>query len=454
MTAYTKLVRAGSAAVVFAIACAGSLAACSSDSFDSTPNGTGGADQDGGGGAAGNASGGASGSGGLAGAETGGTAGQGGAAGTKGSADNGTTCGDGSECKSGFCVDSVCCDGACDKDCESCAVTGSEGTCTPFDKGTDPDAECLGSAQAGDTCAGSCDGASACEFPGATTSCGNPVCTGSQSTGFACDGTGECKMATADCAPYMCGASACKTSCTGDTDCVSGNYCSAGKCVTKKANGQACNGNNQCSSSNCVSGTCCNVSSCGSPFSCSDGTCKCGGSVCAAGDSCVLWYKDADGDKFGDPNPNLSIYGCATKPPPGYAANNADCYDANANAHPGQTGFFPDHRGDLSFDYDCDGKVTKKIPKVDINACRDCGTFIPGTCWNCGNGPIPGGLNTYGFGCNGNSNCSSSGPATGFASDVACGTAAKLSKCGPDSTTSCSFGKLTEDPLLTKQTCR
>lgn len=38
-----------------------------------------------------------------------------------------------------------------------------------------------------------------------------------------------------------------------------------------------------------------------------------------------------------------------------------DCYDINGNAHPGQTTYFPTNRGDGSFDYDCDGQVTKLI---------------------------------------------------------------------------------------------
>ena len=34
-----------------------------------------------------------------------------------------------------------------------------------------------------------------------------------------------------------------------------------------------------------------------------------------------------------------------------------DCYDGNASAKPGQTGWFTVHRGDNSFDYDCSGKA-------------------------------------------------------------------------------------------------
>ena len=70
---------------------------------------------------------------------------------------DGEGCGRDDECASGLCIDGVCCSGACDGTCESCAVAGSEGTCTPFGPGTDPDDECV------DPLA--CDGASACEEP-------------------------------------------------------------------------------------------------------------------------------------------------------------------------------------------------------------------------------------------------------------------------------------------------
>lgn len=41
-----------------------------------------------------------------------------------------------------------------------------------------------------------------------------------------------------------------------------------------------------------------------------------------------------------------------------FASNNTDCYDSNANAYPGQTTCYTSHRGDGSFDYDCDSSST------------------------------------------------------------------------------------------------
>ena len=42
------------------------------------------------------------------------------------------------------------------------------------------------------------------------------------------------------------------------------------------------------------------------------------------------------------------------------ATTTPDCYDSNANARPNQTAYFTVHRGDGSFDYNCNGTVEKK----------------------------------------------------------------------------------------------
>jgi len=83
-----------------------------------------------------------------------------------------------------------------------------------------------------------------------------------------------------------------------------------------------------------------------------------GGGGCNLGDSPPLQcWQDVDGDGYGGPTPHASCVsaGC----PGGHVTNNSDCYDANANARPGQTGCFTTHRGDGSFDYDCSGGPTK-----------------------------------------------------------------------------------------------
>lgn len=64
----------------------------------------------------------------------------------------------------------------------------------------------------------------------------------------------------------------------------------------------------------------------------------------------TTFFADADGDKFGDAQTTTKA--CAK--PPGYVENSDDCYDDNASAKPGQTGWFKVDRGDGSYDYDCD----------------------------------------------------------------------------------------------------
>ncbi len=55
--------------------------------------------------------------------------------------------------ESSFCTDGVCCGAACDGVCESCAVSASEGKCTAYALGDDPEMECGADA---------CGGISAC----------------------------------------------------------------------------------------------------------------------------------------------------------------------------------------------------------------------------------------------------------------------------------------------------
>ncbi len=57
---------------------------------------------------------------------------------------------------------------------------------------------------------------------------------------------------------------------------------------------------------------------------------------CSGGDSTsesMTWYKDADGDGYGDPNKSKKH--CLK--PQGYVSNNTDCDDSNGNVNPGQS---------------------------------------------------------------------------------------------------------------------
>jgi hypothetical protein len=62
-----------------------------------------------------------------------------------GGKDNGETCTGNIDCMSDNCVEGVCCDTACDGECESCLganTCGTDGTCAPVTAGTDPDGDC------------------------------------------------------------------------------------------------------------------------------------------------------------------------------------------------------------------------------------------------------------------------------------------------------------------------
>lgn len=146
----------------------------------------------------------------------------------------GATCATDNQCASGPCVDGYCCNSACTNRCQACDVDGSVGTCTnvvgaPHGGRT----ACAGD---GSLCAGSCDGtsATACAYPGSDVSCRTASCSNGTATRAAtCAGTGSCPAIQQDtCGVYVCGAAACKTGCTADSDCATGYLCSLGSCAS------------------------------------------------------------------------------------------------------------------------------------------------------------------------------------------------------------------------------
>lgn len=195
--------------------------------------------------------------------------------------DNGTACTAGTQCKSGKCIEGVCCGGlsasanSCPA-CQSCAVAGKAGTCQALPAGPAG----AGSCPVGDGVCGqqTCNGAGACVAANpAGTSCGTPSCVGEDKVqAQACNSGGACANAGAPTVcpgSFKCVAGACKTSCTLDTDCVSGKVCSGNQCVDpKKANGIACSAGDECVSGFCA-GTgntkvCCNSACTGACNSC------------------------------------------------------------------------------------------------------------------------------------------------------------------------------------------
>jgi len=140
-------------------------------------------------------------------------------------------CNNSSECPSGFCVEGVCCNSACNQRCFSCALLNTPGTCTQEPIGVDLKNEC-GPAL---TCLGTCGGSGECIGAGNGTMCARNRCTG-PSTGAGpayCSSPGaKCntdETVAFDCSPFVCEPAfgACRSTCTSSNDCAQGFICDA-----------------------------------------------------------------------------------------------------------------------------------------------------------------------------------------------------------------------------------
>ena len=140
----------------------------------------------------------------------------------------GQQCGGPSECDSGNCIEGVCCSSGVCGNCQSCNVAGLAGACHPvIADDMEPHGGCAPNPPCGFN--GKCDGNGACRNAAATTSCGTASCTGSTATAVGnCNGVGGCVQPPMSCAPFACGTTSCRTSCTGDGECASGFTCMVG----------------------------------------------------------------------------------------------------------------------------------------------------------------------------------------------------------------------------------
>ncbi|MDP3156201.1 MAG: kelch repeat-containing protein [Archangium sp.] len=147
-------------------------------------------------------------------------------------------CTDARQCSSGFCVDGICCDRACEGTCEACDVAGQAGTCVPVTgaphgRRTD----CTGSG----ICKGTCNGINRerCSHP--TSVCGPPLCVDAKVVNSRCDGRGACvAQEPISCDPFVCGGGQCPVRCTGDETCAADTTCDAGVCMARPAGGCGC----------------------------------------------------------------------------------------------------------------------------------------------------------------------------------------------------------------------
>jgi len=202
-----------------------------------------------------------------------------------GKVDNGETCSSNHECSSGFCVESVCCDTACNGVCQACTaankLSGSDGTCDLAKLGTDAHGDCDDEGAISCKRNGLCDGAGACSLYDAGIACGITSCEGNVQTGFACDGSGKCDAnATNDCGLYACMSGACAVTCSDNGECNANAYCDVadGSCKKKEIDGSKCQGPSTCASGYCVDELCCNVACGGQCQACdvmtAPGTCS------------------------------------------------------------------------------------------------------------------------------------------------------------------------------------
>ena len=178
---------------------------------------------------------------------------------------NGDACTANLQCASNFCVDGVCCDGACGSACESCVETYTgiaDGECGDVLAGNDPGNDC--STQGVHTCGqnGFCDGSGACQPYPDSTVCGAAVCIGGDSRDASTCQGGSCVIPTPDdCELYACRTAECLDSCanTGDCNWQESAYCyTASEICTDLGNdGASCTDGTQCASGFCVDGVCC-----------------------------------------------------------------------------------------------------------------------------------------------------------------------------------------------------
>jgi len=156
---------------------------------------------------------------------------------------DGQTCATADECKSGYCVDGVCCESGCTGQCEACDVPGGLGKCTGV-SGAPHGTRAKCDEGGGDVCkALACDSSkdrSKCVgfLNGPSKECSAAKCeTGKATPAGFCDGAGTCKVGAAvACVAYACGEKGCKDKCAVDSDCGSGFICDATKaeCVPAK----------------------------------------------------------------------------------------------------------------------------------------------------------------------------------------------------------------------------
>ena len=175
---------------------------------------------------------------------------------------NGQTCAMAAECVSGNCVDGRCCGSAMCGTCQSCAITGQEGTCTNIPSG-----------QPDNVPANTCVGTTACDGMG----------TCKKMAGQACGGASECLSNF--CVDGVCCNTACGATCFACNVPGSLGTCTPNLAGTEQGNectgsmNPVCNGQGACGPGG-AQGVPCVTGGCVAGLTCADGVCcdtACGG---------------------------------------------------------------------------------------------------------------------------------------------------------------------------------
>lgn len=187
-------------------------------------------------------------------------------------------------CASGFCVDGVCCESACQGPCRGCskASTGqNDGACAQALSGKDPHDDCDNNPLNPCGEVGLCDGQGGCLLASSGLPCGAASCEQEVLLVGTCDGLGSCVASSTSCAPFGCLGGACLVACGGDGDCSPLAWCKAGSCLPRGPLGAPCEQAGACLSGQCVDGVCCDGPCAGLCEACSalwngksDGTCS------------------------------------------------------------------------------------------------------------------------------------------------------------------------------------
>ncbi|MBN1653695.1 MAG: hypothetical protein JXA30_07955 [Deltaproteobacteria bacterium] len=185
------------------------------------------------------------------------------------------------ECATGFCVDGFCCNTRCAGGCESCAIPGKLGRCTPVPKGEDPNGACPPGVGDNAPCIpGGCNGENDCLVAPPTQVCRAASCSDGVAVDQAfCEDNGVCPaLSETECFPYACGDDVCNSSCDDQEECHPDYYCDqdSNVCIERRQAGDNCDAQEQCAQElTCLDGVCCVQDRCPTCRNCGeDGECS------------------------------------------------------------------------------------------------------------------------------------------------------------------------------------